>query len=61
MVKACEVVYLDPGEYQMAVHYLEGDAGPITLNLTWAKDGGDAARIPGTSLFRPLYAPGMSG
>lgn len=61
VAKACEVVYLDPGEYQMAVHYLEGDAGPITLNLTWAKDGGDAERIPGTALFRPLYAPGMSG
>lgn len=61
VVKACELVYLEAGEYGMAVHYLEGDAGPITLNMTWSKDGGAAATIPAPSLFRPLYAPGMSG
>jgi hypothetical protein len=49
----CELVYLEPGEYQLRVEYFQGASATVALQLSWSKDGADKAVIPANVLFRP--------
>jgi hypothetical protein len=57
-VEACELVYLAPGEYQLAIHYFQG-AGPLmTMHFAWSINGGDKAIVPSAVLYKPASAAG---
>jgi len=49
----CELVYLEPGEYQVDVLYFQGPRYEIALQWSWAKDGGEKIIVPSEVLFRP--------
>lgn len=51
--ESCGLVYLESGEYQLAVHYFQGGGDRIALQFAWAKDGGDKALVPSEVLFKP--------
>ncbi len=50
--KVCEIVYLEPGEYATDLLYFQGE-GPVTLRVTWAKDGAAATPVPSDALIPP--------
>ncbi|MFV8753881.1 PA14 domain-containing protein [Nannocystaceae bacterium ST9] len=51
--EACGLVYLTPGEYQLAIHYFQADGARMALQFAWAQDGGDKALVPSEVLFKP--------
>ena len=48
----CELVYMDPGEYQLNIIYFNV-SDEITLKLSWDIGGAGAQIVPSTSLFKP--------
>lgn len=53
--EACEVVYMDPGEYELNLQYFTVSSTPA-LQFTWAAGGGDAVPVPENALFKPAGA-----
>jgi hypothetical protein len=52
--EACELVYLEVGEYDIRVEYFNASKTPgAALSLEWAAPGGDLQPIPSEALFRP--------
>lgn len=52
--EACELVYLEAGEYDVAIEYQNAASTPnVALSFTWAKDGGEKVPVPAGALFRP--------
>lgn len=50
--ETCELIYAEPGEYEVQMLYFQGEASsPITLQWTWAKDGGIKEPVPKQALF----------
>ena len=49
----CELVYMEPGEYQVDILYFQGPRYEIALQWSWAKDGGTKQIVPAEVLFRP--------
>jgi hypothetical protein len=49
----CETLTIEPGEYQFDLLYFQAKEGELGLTVTWAKDGGEKAPIPGELLFPP--------
>jgi hypothetical protein len=50
----CELVYLEAGEYDLAIEYVQSSETPtVTLGLSWTFDGGANELIPADALFRP--------
>jgi hypothetical protein len=50
----CELVYLEVGEYDLAVEYINLSATPSPkLILAWSQDGGNKVAIPSEALYRP--------
>jgi len=52
--EACALVYLTPGEYQLAIHYFQADGPKLALQFAWAQDGGDKQLVPSEVLFKPV-------
>lgn len=52
--EACELVYLEPGEYVLRVEYFQGPRTQIALQFFWSKDGGEKVIVPSEVLFRPV-------
>ncbi len=52
--EACELVYLEPGEYLLRIEYFQGPRNQIALEFFWAKDGGEKVIVPSDVLFRPV-------
>ncbi len=52
--EACALVYLTPGEYQLAIHYFQADGARMALQFAWAQDGGDKQLVPSEVLFKPV-------
>lgn len=50
--EVCELVYLEPGLYQVDLLYFQAD-GPVALRLSWTPEGGRKAPIPVDALFPP--------
>lgn len=51
--EACALVYLTPGEYQLAIHYFQAQGPRLALQFAWAQDGGDKQLVPSEVLFKP--------
>lgn len=51
--EACALVYLTPGEYQLAIHYFQADGPRLALQFAWSQDGGDKELVPSEVLFKP--------
>lgn len=51
--EACEVLYVEPGEYQVNLVYYQGADTDAALTLSWAKDGGERQPIPAENFFPP--------
>lgn len=50
----CELVYLEAGEYDLAVEYINLSATPNPkLILAWSQDGANKVAIPSAALYRP--------
>lgn len=52
--EVCELVYMEPGEYQLDILYFQGPRYEIALQFSWAKDGGEKQIVPAEVLFKPL-------
>lgn len=53
--QTCELVYMDPGEYEVTVLYFNvGD--DISLQWTWDAGGAGAVAVPEGALFKPADA-----
>lgn len=53
--QVCELVFMDPGEYEVSVLYFNvGD--DVSLQLTWDAGGAGAAAVPQSALFKPADA-----
>lgn len=48
----CELVYMDPGEYELTVIYFNVN-DPRELKLTWDLGGAGAQVVPNEALFKP--------
>jgi len=55
-VEACELVYLPPGEYRLAVHYFQGTGAGLAMHFAWGMDGGDRSIVPSSVLYKPASA-----
>ncbi len=51
--EVCETFDVDPGEYGLDLLKYQGALGPMVLQLTWQKDGGEKVAIPAENLFPP--------
>lgn len=51
--EVCALVYLTPGEYQLAIHYFQAQGPRLALQFAWAQDGGDKQLVPSEVLFKP--------
>ena len=51
--RGCELVYLEAGEYDLAVEFVNYSSAQSSLELMWAFDGGGKEVIPANQLFRP--------
>ena len=52
--EVCELVYLEAGEYDVAIEYQNAASTPnVALSFTWAIDGGEKTAVPASALFRP--------
>ena len=51
--EVCETFDVDPGEYGLDLLKYQSAVGPMVLQLTWSKDGGDKVAIPQENLFPP--------
>lgn len=51
--EACGLVFLEAGEYQVAIHYFQADGDRLALQFAWSQDGGDKALVPTEVLFKP--------
>lgn len=51
--EACELLYVEPGEYGVDLVYYQGADTDAALNLSWAKDGGERVSIPSEAFFPP--------
>jgi hypothetical protein len=51
--EVCETFDVDPGEYALDLLKYQGALGPMVLQLTWSKDGGDKVVIPAENFFPP--------
>ncbi len=51
--EVCETFDVDPGEYGLDLLKYQGALGPMVLQLTWSKDGGEKVAIPAANLFPP--------
>lgn len=51
--EVCETFDVDPGEYALDLLKYQGALGPLVLQLTWSKDGGEKTPIPTENLFPP--------
>ena len=50
--EVCELMEIDPGEYDLQVLYYQND-GDVALRMSWAKDGGAKEAIPAQAFFPP--------
>ena len=53
-VETCELVYLAPGEYKLAVHYFQADGELLAMHFAWGINGGDRVIVPPEVLFEPV-------
>ncbi len=53
--QACELVYMDPGEYEVAILYFNVGEDAV-LQWTWDAGGAGAVAVPSASLFKPAGA-----
>lgn len=51
--EVCEVLFVEPGEYDLDLLYYQGAGPDAGLSLTWAKDGGAKTPVPTQALFPP--------
>ena len=51
--EVCETFDVDPGEYALDLLKYQGALGPLVLQLTWSKDGGQKTPVPAENLFPP--------
>ncbi len=54
---ACELVYMEPGEYEVDLRYFLGPKFQIALQWRWSKDGSPMEPVPERALFRRSAAP----
>jgi hypothetical protein len=52
-VEACELVYLEAGEYGLEIRYFQAAGSSTALFFAWAVDGGDKELVPAEVLFKP--------
>jgi len=51
--EVCETFDVDPGEYGLDLLKYQSTLGPMVLQLTWSRDGGEKTAIPSANLFPP--------
>jgi hypothetical protein len=52
-VEACELVYLEAGEYGIEIRYFQAAGSNTTLFFAWAIDDGEKELVPAEVLFKP--------
>lgn len=58
--EVCDKFQVEAGEYQFDLLWFQASAGPMALQLTWAKDGGKKEPIPFNAFFPPADAADMA-
>jgi len=58
--EVCETFDVDPGEYGLDLLKYQGALGPMVLQLTWQRDGGEKVAIPTENLFPPADVADMA-
>ena len=53
-VEACELLYLEPGEYMLEVDYMQATGPMSTMHFAWSINGGDKVIVPSEVLFKPV-------
>ena len=58
--EVCDKFKVEAGEYQFDLLWFQAGAGPMALQMTWAKDGGKKEPIPFNAFFPPADAAEMA-
>jgi len=57
--EVCDTVEIEPGEFDLQLLYFQNE-GDLSLQLTWAKDGGAKEAIPASAFFPPENLDGLA-